>query len=403
MNQEKKLNILFVTTSYPRFSGDLAGCFFLPLVNKLRQNFKVTVLAPSDIKVKEFDEDIVRFRYFFFSAWQKLAYYDGIPENLSKSAYLLIQLPFLFFSLLYNIFVLGKKYDLIITNWLLPGGFAGAIYSALSGKPHFIIEHSAGVHFLLRFPFKQILLNYILRHTDKLILVTPFLLEKLSLLLETKLTDIEIIPMGVDFDLFNVNLSVDELKIKYFIPQQHSVLVFMGRLVEIKGLDVLMRAIEGIDNLTLIVAGHGERLQFYTEMAQKLNLNVKFLGAVKGDNKLEILKLADIVVVPSLKLPDSRTEGAPVIIMEAMATEKIIIASRTGGISYMIQDKVNGLLFDSSDIDTLHDLIIEVLEKKDFYYNLAIQAKKSSQDYDINIIVDQYKTLIDEIINNAKP
>ena len=161
MNKLHKKRILFITTSYPRYEGDISGSFFIPLLNEIKKEYDITVIAPDDSKIEFYESDVLRFKYFFINKWQKLTYNEGILENLTLNPLLIFQVPFLFITIFFKILTSSKDYDLIITNWLLPSGLAGAIVSRITNKPHLVIEHSAGIHTLLNMPFKKFLFKFI--------------------------------------------------------------------------------------------------------------------------------------------------------------------------------------------------------------------------------------------------
>lgn len=399
MITEKK-RLLFVTTSYPRFEGDIAGSFLLPLVDKLRNDYNICVMFPSKSTDKHNNLNHLPFTYFFNPRWQLLTANHGIPEMLTSKPWLALQLPFLLVGMILNIIKHSKIADVVITNWLLPGGLAGAIASMLTKKPHIVICHSAGVHFLMALPFKKVLFNFILKHTSKMILVTPFLLEKLSPLIAKDCDKIEVIPLGVDLETFNLPVDTTAVRQKYGIPVNSKVVLFIGRITSIKGPDILIKALSGFPEITLVVVGRGENIDYYKKLAAENGVNAIFPPEVTGEQKIKLLKMADVVVVPSRKMNNNRTEGAPVVIIEAMAAGKIIVAARTGGIPLMIDDDVSGKLFEPENINALRQLLQQIFQDQHFYYKLATEAKKLATKYDINKVAESYSHIIRRLNQN---
>ncbi|MEW5821782.1 MAG: glycosyltransferase family 4 protein [Cyanobacteriota bacterium] len=396
MINENKIKILFISTSYPRFKGDMAGKFFIPLVEKLNETYCVDVLAPDDICVDFDNKTFKPFQYFPVKSWQKLTYSDGIPENISQKPLTIFLFPFLLITMIFKIFAMASNYDVIITNWLLPSGLAGAIVSKLTKKPHILIEHSAGVHYLLKLPFKKQLFNFIFKYTDKLIFVSPYLQEKLSDLISDK-NKVDIIPMGINLDLFKPAEDINEIKRKYNISLNNKLVLYMGRLVQIKGLELLIKALSGIENTTLLIAGDGTNIENYKNLARVNNVNAIFLGPIDDEDKINILNISDIVVVPSIELKNSRTEGTPVVIIEAMAAGKVILASNVGGIPYIIENNKNGLLFNSTNFNEIREGLKHIFHNEDLYCKLANEAKISAQKYDINSVSKKYIEIIDKV------
>ena len=203
--------------------------------------------------------------------------------------------------------------------------------------------------------------------------------------------------MGIDCSLYNTNTNIELLKQHYNIPDNINTILFMGRLTKIKGLHLVIKALKNTENTLLLVAGNGNDLEYYKNLAEKYNINAKFLGFISGSNKHDLLNMVDLFVLPSCKLDNKRSEGTPVVLLEAMASGKIIIASNTGGISNIIKHNSNGLLFESENINNLSQLIKEVFQNKHFYCKLANKARISAQKYNINAIGERYLNIIKQV------
>ena len=130
------------------------------------------------------------------------------------------------------------------------------------------------------------------------------------------------------------------------------VALFLGRLVPIKGVDLLVEAAAraGVD---LWVAGDGPELDQLRARARADTLRVSFLGRIDRLRRRLALEACDVVVVPSRIEGDGREEGTPVACAEALAVGRPIVASSTGGIRELIEDEKTGLLFDPGDAEAL--------------------------------------------------
>ena len=91
-----------------------------------------------------------------------------------------------------------------------------------------------------------------------------------------------------------------------------------------------LRRLRHLD-IELIVAGDGPLRSPLEAEAHAQGLPVRFVGEVLGRDKRQWLAAADLLVLPSLQLPDGRTEGAPVVIWEALASGLPVVASAVGG------------------------------------------------------------------------
>lgn len=159
-------------------------------------------------------------------------------------------------------------------------------------------------------------------------------------------------------------------------PQRINNFIFIGSITPRKGLDLLLSAIAKVKtagyNVTLAVVGG-----FYDDIYKKkifsqidkLNISeiVNFEGWQKQDRVLELLKNSDCLVLPSYQ------ETLPVSILEALAMGKIVVSSDVGGCPEMIQNNVNGFLFNKGDVDDLTTVLLNIMINK----NLTFIAKNA--------------------------
>lgn len=121
--------------------------------------------------------------------------------------------------------------------------------------------------------------------------------------------------------------------------------LFFGRLVEEKGVEVLLRAMARRPEIPLRVVGDGPLLQQLTALASELGLpNIRFMGAKWGHALDEILRRARFVVVPSVW-----HENYPYVVLQAFAAGKPVVGSDRGGIAELLQDGRFGSVYPAND------------------------------------------------------
>lgn len=144
--------------------------------------------------------------------------------------------------------------------------------------------------------------------------------------------------------------------------------LFVGRLVEEKGIEVLLKATRILEfNLTII--GDGPLRKLVVE-ASLSNPRIHYLGF---QNKVSItnhLKKCKALIFPSIWY-----EGYPLTILEAFSTGTLVIASKLGAMAEIIQDRVNGLLFNAGDEIDLVNKIVEAEAEPDWAGHLAHSAR----------------------------
>ena len=147
---------------------------------------------------------------------------------------------------------------------------------------------------------------------------------------------IEIIPTGVELKDFNSLPPKGNFKSKYGISPDEKLILFLGRINKIKGLDLLIKAFNRIDNANVKLAIVGEDYGFKQELEQLiLEFNLKdriiFPGVLIDDAKKEVLVDCDLFVIPS------RYESFGVSTLEAMACEKPIVMTKNNHIHNWIE------------------------------------------------------------------
>lgn len=154
------------------------------------------------------------------------------------------------------------------------------------------------------------------------------------------------------------------------LSERNDDFLFVGRLVEEKGIQVLLKASKILQfNLTIIGDGPLRKLVI-DEVAG--NPNICYLGFQDKKNIASHMKKCKALIFPSIWY-----EGFPLTILEAFSTSTLVIASNLGAMAEIIQDRVNGLLFDAGDEIALANKIVEVDAEPYWAKQLADNARLS--------------------------
>ncbi|MGL5943945.1 MAG: glycosyltransferase family 4 protein [Waterburya sp.] len=175
-------------------------------------------------------------------------------------------------------------------------------------------------------------------------------------------------------------------------------LVSMGRLTEQKGFDLLLQAFSKITskypNWQLLILGSGELLKSLEQMKDDLGLSseqVVFTGALK--NPFAVFKKAKLFVMAS------RHEGFPMSHGEALACGLPVIATDCpSGPSEMIRHDVDGLLVPNQDVTALARAMESIMSDEQKRQQLAAKAPEVTERLSLNSIVDEWETLIKELV-----
>jgi glycosyltransferase involved in cell wall biosynthesis len=346
------MRIGLLTTSYPRHADDLAGRFVAELASWLAgAGDTVEVLAPS---LARGDHDGVIVRPIRVPRRTRLLYGAGAPDNLLEARAWLEVPPFVL-RLALACRRRSAGWDALISHWLVPSGVVAA--RAGRGRPHLAVAHSSDVHLMARLRAAP-LLAALARPRTALVLTAESLRPPLARLAWSArarrlVEDATVVRMGV------VSIPppcADEraaARARLELPPDAICVLSLGRLVPVKGVEVLLRAAAGLPAVRVVVAGDGPARQQLERCAARCGAAARFVGEQLGEAKRTCLHAADLLVAPSIVLPDGRSDSAPVTLLEAMAAHLPVVASRVGGNAELIRDGENGLLAPPGDVGAL--------------------------------------------------
>lgn len=243
----------------------------------------------------------------------------------------------------------GIEYDLICSHYWL-SGLAGLEMARRWNVPHVTSFHTLAEVKRRARPGEQDLPERaraerrIAREVDRIVVWTEHEREALCRLYDAEFSNVAIIPPGVDTNRFKpmeIGLCRELLGVN-----GNRVVLYVGRLERLKGLDILLRtlaSLEEADDVRLIVVGGSEgslELQRLRRLAKELGIarRVDFLGSVDRDRLPVYYGSADVCVLPSYY------ESFGLAALEAAACGKPVVASKVGGLPSVVRDGETGYL-----------------------------------------------------------
>ena len=194
---------------------------------------------------------------------------------------------------------------------------------------------------------------------------------------------IAVIPNGVDINTFNPNL--DPNKIKRRLGLEHKqIILFVGALDKahyFKGVDYLIQSFARIqsEDTVLIIVGEGDLKKKYIKLANKSGISSKtlFVGRISDYDLPDFYAAADIIVLPSVDI-----ECFGIVLLEAMACGKPVIASNLPGVRTVVNDGINGFLVQPKDYSDLAIKMQNLLDNKQLKINFGEKGReKVEQQY----------------------
>jgi glycosyltransferase involved in cell wall biosynthesis len=404
----------FVTTSFPRYTGDFAGNFVYHMAEAFADaGYDIDVIVPEAPPIpntrippapiadggQRSDEwlQVHRVRYMFPPTLQKLCFADGTPENLKRSPLLAgLAIP-LITRMWQRIEQLSFRWDAVVSHWLLPSALIAPRVPDFR-IPHIAIAHSGDVHFLSRLFGKSVLSAAIARRCDVINFVSRQLKAEFMDCLPAHISPtcaMHVTPMGIPPTSCTLNRDTARRQLGF----TDFTVLFVGRLSPIKGVTYLIDALLDF-NGTLVVAGDGESRPQLEDQCRQKNILARFVGTVPAEQRDLLFRAADVLVLPSVQLSDGRHEGAPAIIAEAMQAGIPVIATRTGGIPERIQHMQNGLLVPGGDAGAIREALEFIQENKEHTHRLTTAAKRQIQHLRWNLLI---RTFIDMLSSPREP
>lgn len=188
------------------------------------------------------------------------------------------------------------------------------------------------------------------------------------------------------------------------VGSRHGVL-FVGRLVEKKGVDDLLNAVALLPEGTqLTVVGTGPLENYLTDLAKALAINCKFTGSVTNQEVRKLMRSAEVVCVPSRVGRDGDVEGLPTVILEAGAEGTPVVATSHGGNAEAIVDGVTGLLVAERDVRGLADAVLTLMKAGAADPSNANRiAAHVSRQFDISKQTAKVEELYERVVEETVP
>ena len=213
-------------------------------------------------------------------------------------------------------------------------------------------------------------------NSDKIICPCLDLKKKIHKHTKKNNENIHVVPNGIDIDWTLQNTKENTLE--KFNLKKDRYFLFMGRLDPIKGIEYLLKAFSRFTSRTneykLAIAGTGFYENKLKSIANSID-NVLFLGHIsKMEEKKALYENSLAVILPSIY------EAFPMVILEALALGKPIIASKVGGIPEIIKNNHNGILVKPGDVLTLEKSLNFIVSNPDVRHQMSVRNRKLAQD-----------------------
>lgn len=371
----KKINVVQVNKLYaPQIGGIERVVQDIAEGLNDRTNMKVLVCQPKGRTVKEIYNNVDIIRAGSIGTFFSMPVSFSFPFYLKK---------------------LSKTADIIHFHYPFPLGDLSCILSGYKGKV-VVWWHSDIVRQKKLMYFYKPIMKMFLKRADCIMVATQGNINSSEYLKEYK-NKCVIIPFGIDINKFKENESKENIIAKYSKTDKIKIL-FVGRLVYYKGIEILLNAFLKTNNTELFIIGEGPLKDNLKEKIKEHNIenSVYFLGALNDSDLKACLRDCDILAFPSI----ANSEAFGLVQLEAMIYKKPVInTDLPTGVPFVSVNNISGITVKKENVQEFADAIQKLADDDEFRKKMGAGAyERALNIFDKNkmmdLIYEKYKQLL---------
>jgi len=384
------MRILIVTSSYPKFPGDVTAPFIESIARGVAaRGHQVDVVLPHHPELRRGEDEPVRFFPYHYApsdSWSLWGYAQSLEADvrLRPEVYLLAPLVALALRRAVGDRLLALRYDAVHVHWVVPNAALLTDVVTAHRAPLVVSLHGSDVFVAEKLRPARALAAAAFRAAGAVTACSGDL-HRRALALGAPESRTRTIPYGVDVDFFAPNRPAtdaaarDVLRARLGAGPDRLLVFAFGRLVEKKGFSDLVEAVVGLgDRLTVAIAGEGDLKDTLTAQVRNLGASVRLVGALDRAETAAALAAADVVVVPSIIDRAGNVDGLPNTLLEGLAAGRPLLATRVAGIPEVVEDGVNGLLVPEKDPRALAAALARLAREPETRERLGHAARRTA-------------------------
>jgi len=347
--------------------------------------------------------------------------HDFNPKEEEVNGYRVIYFPRTFKPLCYS-YLLGqlnlslsmakavrqniKKFDIVhLHSWRQFPDIVVHHYAKKYGIPYILQVHGSLPRIMVKRTLKWIydisFGSKLLKDTSKVIALHRAEAEQYEAMGVPR-EKIAIIPNGIDLSGYAELPPKGSFKKKFNIPEDKKIILYLGRIHKIKGIDFLVKAYAYLINemkcrdAILVIAGPDDgylsEIKYLVQALGILN-SILFVGPLYGEDKLAAYIDSEVYVLPS------RYEIWGMTVLEAYACGKPVVASKVGGLRDLVSNGETGLLFEPGNVKQLARNIFNLLNGNDVAKEMGLKGKNFvKENFTIEKVVERLERVYEEVV-----
>ena len=367
-NVEKNVRRLLITLGFPPDVGGIQRYLYHRCL--AWDGESITVLAPEVRGWQNFDQQ----QPFEIWRWKPLLHRLTGLKRLPQVFFPLAQAMILYQRGGFNYIELGQA---------LPFGLIALLFHYAFRVPYLVWAYGNDILRPQRYPFLRRVLRLILSNADTIVAISQNIKREI-VRLGLRPEKVIVIYPSVNSQWCHPQIDSSAVVARHRL-QGKRVILTVARLVERKGIDMVIRAmpkvLEAIPDAVYLVIGTGPCRGKLERLVEELGSEerVIFGGYVPDDEMPPYYGACDVFVLVSHTLADKgEVEGFGIVYLEAGACGKPVVAGRGGGVEEAVENGVTGLLVDPLDVDEIADAIVRILKDEELARRLGENGRKKA-------------------------
>jgi glycosyltransferase involved in cell wall biosynthesis len=401
---EKRKTLLVISSTYPRWADDHEPGFVHELAKRLTGRFRVISLVPCSpgASVHEILDgvEVIRFRYAP-RRFETLVNDGGIISNLRRHRWKILLLPAFVVGQSWRLWRLSRSgdVDVLHAHWLLPQGLIAALLNNFSGNaPRYLVTSHGADLFALRGKLLNKLKRFVVKNAAAVTVVSEAMRSELALI-GADVRRVHVRAMGVDLQR---RFSPGESLIR-----SRDEILFVGRLVEKKGLRYLIDAMPAILKVNpsafLTVVGFGPEEVERKEQVQRLGLQAKvqFHGAMAQQELPAFYQRAAMFVAPFVPTPSGDQEGLGLVAVEAAGCGCPVIASDLPAVRDVFDDN-QALLVTAGSAEAITNAVCALFARPPSRQSQEGLRLSLCEKFDWSIVAENYSEILQSLVSQRE-
>jgi glycosyltransferase involved in cell wall biosynthesis len=383
------MRIAYVTGTFPPYFGGVGNVCYFSAIDLMKLGNDVTILTSNGYK-------------------EKFEYPNGLKVQKLKTPFQIGKSPFI--PGLFRIS--AKNFDVVHLHHPFYFGSEITYLNSRLRNYRYVITYHMDIPFnspnkMLR-PLLKVydtsVNRRIVKRANKIIVTSMdyALHSRMKGIFNERKDDVIEIPIGVDLDRFYPTSKNKRVLQEYSIRDDEKIVMFVGALDTqhyFKGVDILLEAFSKMDKdeTKLFIVGEGNLKPSYINLAKQLKVDKKTVFTGRIENLAAFYSIADVVVLPSI----DTSEAFGLVLVEAMASGKAVVASNLPGVRTVVDDDYNGFLVEPRNADKLSSRIQVLLNDDGLRKRFGLRGRKKAVEkyswYKIALQLNEvYLKVIDE-------